>query len=59
MPGVASGVSPVLLKKLLESVPQTTCPGLHAMLWPAEAAEMNCPSFAEDFFAFPEDGMFS
>lgn len=41
VPGVASGMSPILLKKFLESVPQTTCSGLHAMLWLAEAAEMN------------------
>lgn len=36
---------PILLKKFLESVPQTSCSALHAMLWSAKAAEMNCRGF--------------
>lgn len=49
--------SPALLRKLLESVPHAPCCGLHAMLWSAEPAERNCPSFAENLFAFLEAGM--
>lgn len=41
VPRVASSMFPMLLKKFLESVPQTSCSVLHAMLWSAKAAEMN------------------
>lgn len=45
VPRVASSMFPILLKKFLESVPQNSCSALHAMLWSARAAEMNCREF--------------